>query len=69
MSFSININLIFIDSFQFSSSLLDSLVKSQEFDSNILVLVKQKGFSHFERKSGFEKLKENCQAKKIFIIL
>ena len=40
MSFSININLIFIDSFQFSSSLLDSLVKSQEFDSNILVLVK-----------------------------
>ena len=50
MSFSINIKLTFIDSFQFLSSSLDSLVKnlgkdnfkylSQEFDSNILDLVK-----------------------------
>ena len=52
MNFSINNKLSFIDSFQFLSSSLDSLVKhlskddfkylSQEFDSNILDLVKQK---------------------------
>ena len=54
MSSSINNKLAFIDSFQFSSSSLDSLIKnlrkddfkylSQEFDSNILGLVKQRGF-------------------------
>ena len=58
MSFSINSKLIFIDSFQFLSSSLDSLVKnlgkddfrylSQEFDNNALVLVKQKGFYPYE---------------------
>ena len=52
MSFTINNKLSFIDSFQFLSSSLDSLVKtlskddfkylSQEFDNNILDLVKQK---------------------------
>ena len=52
MSFSINNKLSFIDSFQFLSSSLDSLVKnlsnydfkywSQEFDNNVLDLVKQK---------------------------
>ena len=52
MSFNINNKLIFINSFQFWSSSLDILVKnlskndfkylSQEFDSNILDLVKQK---------------------------
>ena len=46
MSFSVNNKLIFIDSFQFLSSSLDSLVKnlakvdfkylSQEFDNNVL---------------------------------
>ena len=50
MSFNINNKLIFIDSFQFLSSLLDSLVKhlgkddfkyfSQEFDTKVLDLVK-----------------------------
>ena len=53
MSFTIGNKLIFIDSFQFLSSSLDSLVKSlntddfkylsQEFDNNVLDLVKQKG--------------------------
>ena len=53
MSFSINNKLIFFDSFQFLRFPLDSLVKnldkndfkylSQEFDNNILDLVKQKG--------------------------
>ena len=52
MSFTINNKLSFIDCFQFLSSSLDSLVKnlnkanfkylSQEFDNNVLDLVKQK---------------------------
>ena len=54
MSFSINNKLHFIHSFKFLSSSLDSLVKnlsnddfkylSQEFDNNVLDLVKQNGF-------------------------
>ena len=54
MSFSINNKLSFIDGFQFLISSLDSLVKnlakdyfkylSQEFDNNVLDLLKQKGF-------------------------
>ena len=54
MSFTINNKLSFIESFQFLSSLLDSLVKilsdndfeylSQELDNKVLDLVKQKGF-------------------------
>ena len=54
MSFTINKRLSFIDSFQFLSSSLDSLVKhlsqhdvkylSHQFDNNVLDLVKQKGF-------------------------
>ena len=54
MSFSINNELSFIDSFQFLSFSLDSLLKnlnkddfkylSQEFNNNVLDLVKQNGF-------------------------
>ena len=54
MSFSVNNKLSFVDSFQSLSSSSDSLVKnlnkddfnylSQEFNNNILVLVKQKDF-------------------------
>ena len=54
MSFSINNKLSFIDYLQLLSSSLDSLVKnlgkddfkyfSQEFDNNVLDLVKQKRF-------------------------
>ena len=68
MSFSINNNLSFVDSFQFLSSSLDSLVinlgkddfknLSQEFDNNVLDLVKQKGFYPYEYMSDFEKFKE-----------
>ena len=68
MSFSINNNLSFIDSFQFLSSSLDSLVinsgkdafkyLSQEFDNNVLDLFKQKGFYPYEYISDFEKFKE-----------
>ena len=63
MNFSINNNLSFIDSFQFLSSSLDSLVKnlnkddfnylSQEFENNVLDLVKQKGFYPYEYMSNF----------------
>ena len=58
MSFIINSKSLFIDSFQFLSSSLDSLVKnlkegdfkylSQEFNNNVLDAVKQKGFDHYE---------------------
>ena len=58
MSFTINNELHFIESFQFVSSSLDSLVKnlskyyvkylSQEFDNNILDLVKREGFYLYE---------------------
>ena len=52
MSFNINNKLIFIDSFQFLTFSLDSLVEnlskddfkylSQEFDNNLFYVVKQK---------------------------
>ena len=54
MSFNINSKLSFIDSFQFLSSSFDSLVKNlakdyfkyltEEFDNNVLDIVKQKAF-------------------------
>ena len=65
MSFTINNKLSFIESFQFLSSSLDNLVKnlnkddfkylSQEFDNNVLDLVKQKGFYPYKYTSDFEK--------------
>ena len=68
MSFKINNKLIFVDSFQFLSSSLDSLVKnlgsndfkclSQGFNSQVLYLVKQKGFYLYELMSDFEKFRE-----------
>ena len=70
MRISINNKLSFIDSFQFLSSSLDSFVKnlakdgfkylSQEFDNNVLDLVKQK---RCEYMSDFEKLKEQLPNK------
>ena len=79
MSFTINNKLSFIDSFQFLSSSLDSLVKnlnkddfkylSQEFDNNVLDLVKQKGFYPYEYMSNFEKFKENLLNKEQFYSL
>ena len=68
MSFNISNKSIFIDSFQFLSSSLDSLVKNlgkndfkylrQEFDSNVLDLVKQKGFYPYKYMSHFQNFKE-----------
>ena len=76
MGFSINNKLSFIESLQFLSSSLDSLVKNvtkdnfkyfnQEFYNYILNLVKQKGFYLFGYMFNFEK--ENHLAKKPFIV-
>ena len=76
MSFTINNKLGFIDSFQFLSSSLDSLVKSlnkndfkylsQEFDKNKLDLVNQKRFYPYEYMSDFEKFKEKLPSKEKF---
>ena len=73
MSFTINNKLSVIDSFQFLSSSLDSLVKnldkdifkyfSQELDNNVLDLVKQKRFYPYEYMSDFEKYKEKLPSK------
>ena len=73
LSFSINNKLSFIDSFQFLNSSCDSVVKSlskddfkylgQEFDTNALDLVKQKGFYPYEYMSDFEKYKEELPSK------
>ena len=41
---------------------------SQEFDNNVLDLVKQKRFYPYEYRCDFEKLKKNDPAKKIFIV-
>ena len=76
MSLTINNKLSFIDRFQFLSSSLDSLVKvlskddfkylSQEFDNNVLDLVKQKDFYPFEYMSDSEKFKEGLPNKENF---
>ena len=67
MSFTINNKLSFIDSFKFISSSLDSLVKnlskddfkylSQEFDNDVLDLVKKGGFHPFEYLTNFQRFK------------
>ena len=76
MSFNINNEQIFIDSFQFLSYSLESLNKNldkddfkylnQEFDGVVLGLVKQKGFYPYEYMGDFEKLKEILQSKEKF---
>ena len=58
MSFSLDKKLVFINTQQFTSSSLDSLVKklvendfmnsSQEFNGEVLDLAKQKGFNKFD---------------------
>ena len=78
MSITINNKLSFIDRFQFLSSSLDGLVKninkdnfkylSQELDSNILDLVKQKGFYPNEDMSDLEKFKEQLSNKTSFTV-
>ena len=75
MSFTINNELSFIESFQFLSSLLDSLAKNlnkddfryltQEFGNNVWDLVKQKEFYPYEYMSDFEKLERIPYQRKV----
>ena len=76
MKFSINNKLGFIVSFQFLSSSLNGLVKNlaiddfkylrQEFDNNVLHLIKQKGFYPNEYMDDFEKFKGELPSKEKF---
>ena len=69
MTFTINKNLIFIDSMQFMNSSLDALVRnlsdndfeylSQEFRGDMLKLVKQKAVYPYEYMDRFEKISED----------
>ena len=72
-------NVIFIDSFQFLSSSLNSLGKnlgkhdfkylSQEFDSKVLDLVQEKGLYPYEYVSNFKNFKEELPSKERFYSL
>ena len=67
--FTINRNLVFIDSMQFMNSSLDSLVKNlsdnnykylpEEFSGKFFRLVKQKGVYPYEYMDSFKKFSEN----------
>ena len=69
MAFTINRNLIFIDSMQFMNSTLDSLFKnlsdndfknlSEEFSGEFLELVKQKGVYPYHYMDNFKKFSED----------
>ena len=66
----------FIDSFQFLSTSFDTLAKnlskddfkylSQEFNNNVLDLVKQNGFYPYEYMSDFDKFKEELSSREKF---
>ena len=76
MSFIVSNKLGFINSFQFLSSLLDSLVKkigisdfkylNQESDNNVLELATQKWFYPYEETTDFEKFNEELPGKQKF---
>ena len=72
MSFTINNKLSFIENFQSLRSSLDSLNKgnfkylSEEFDNNVLDLVKQKEFYPFQYMTDFGKVKEESPSKSKF---
>ena len=69
MAFTININLVFIDSMQFMNSSLDSLVKnlsdndfkylSEEFNGEFLKIIKQNGVYAYEYMDRLKKCSEN----------
>ena len=79
MGFSINNKLVFIDSFQFLTFSLDSLVKklgkddfkylSQECNSDVLYIVQQKVFYPYDYMSIFEKFQEKLSSKEKFCSL
>ena len=69
MAFTINRNLVFIDSTQFMNSSLDSLVKNlidedfmhlpEKFNSELLKLVKRKGVYPYEYMNSFKRFSED----------
>ena len=69
MAFTINKNLVFIDSMQFINSSLNALVKNlsdndfkyfpQEFSGDLLELVKQKGVYSYKYMGSFKKFSED----------
>ena len=69
MAFTINNNLVFIDSMQFMYSSLDALIKtlldngfkylSKTFSSDLLELVKQKGVYQYEYMDSFKNFSED----------
>ena len=69
LAFTINRNLVFIDSMQFINSSLDVLVKnlsdndfkhlSEEFSGELLKLIKQKGMYPYQYMDSFKKFFEN----------
>ena len=75
MAFTINRNLIFIDSMQFMNCCLDSLVKnlsdndfkylSEEFRGEFLKLVKQKEVYPYESMNSFKKFFSSLKDKYI----
>ena len=80
MAFTINKSLVFIDSMQFMNSSLDSLVKnlsdndfkylSEEFSSEILDLVKEKGVYLYQYTDSFKRFSENKLSDKCkFLVL
>ena len=61
MSFSLNNNIVFIDSMLFMSSSLDELVKNlsnEEISGEKIELLKKKGVYSYEHFNGFQKFKE-----------
>ena len=80
MAFFLNKNFVFIDSMQFMNFSLDKLIKDlsdedfkylkEEFGSNNLELLKQKGAYSYEYINSFERFnEEKLPAKNIFIAL
>ena len=69
MAFTINKNLVFIDSMQFLNSSLDTLVNNlldydfkhlpQEFSGKFLKLAKQKGVYSYEHMDGFKRFSDD----------
>ena len=79
MAFFLNKNLMFIDSIQFINSSLDKLAKNlsdedfkylvEEFDSENLELLKQKGAYPYEYMNSFERFKEKkCLLENISLV-
>ena len=69
MAFTINTNLVFVDSMQFRNFILDSFVKilpdddskylSKEFSDDFLKLLKEKAVYPYEYMNSFKKFSEN----------